>query len=495
VRKNEKTKKTNTLHSLMPVSAGVIASILIALNPSETVIASEDVTDETIVEIESLHGAVHSFLSELENQVGKEEEGLEEKETEDEVSTAPLVSEYDEMTSIKNILLKAISHVETDEYAAGLSAEDLTIPELEEILNELVIKVVEKEESIASEKDASTDLIAEVEEVEEMTEEENLDVTEDSVEPETSNKPAHREETENTDKLEEPQENEAVGWQKESTKSKANETVKKAPVATATFSTTRAPSTQLSTTSQDAKTIVHTVKAGETLNSIAHRYNVSVNEIVSTNNIINKNIIKVGQKLTIRTDQPGQADLQEINTKLTSNEFIDVIGSHAQKVAADHNLYASVMIAQAALESGFGGSSLSSAPNHNLFGIKGSYNGQSVKMRTREYFNGWTYVYADFKKYPSYTESLLDNARLLRNGLSWDRNYYSGTWRENANSYKDATSWLEGRYATDPTYASKLNNIIYLYDLTRFDVPYNEPIVEAPPVEENKDVTPSNSEK
>ncbi len=36
-------------------------------------------------------------------------------------------------------------------------------------------------------------------------------------------------------------------------------------------------------------------------------------------------------------------------------------------------------------ESGWGASTLSKAPNYNLFGIKGSYNGQSVYMDTWEY--------------------------------------------------------------------------------------------------------------
>ena len=42
------------------------------------------------------------------------------------------------------------------------------------------------------------------------------------------------------------------------------------------------------------------------------------------------------------------------------------------------------MIAQAALESAWGTSALSAEPNHNLFGVKGNYNGQSVNMYTLE---------------------------------------------------------------------------------------------------------------
>ncbi|MFX3718731.1 glucosaminidase domain-containing protein, partial [Streptococcus suis] len=59
-------------------------------------------------------------------------------------------------------------------------------------------------------------------------------------------------------------------------------------------------------------------------------------------------------------------------TKKTE-EFIQEIGESARKVAKDKNLYASVMIAQAILESGSGNSKLSQKPNYNLFGIKGDY--------------------------------------------------------------------------------------------------------------------------
>ncbi|MDZ7835155.1 MAG: LysM peptidoglycan-binding domain-containing protein [Alkalibacterium sp.] len=76
----------------------------------------------------------------------------------------------------------------------------------------------------------------------------------------------------------------------------------------------------------------------------------------------------------------------------------------------------------------------------------------------------------NFKKYPSYEESLKDNANLLRRGLRSNSAFYSGTWAENTSSFRDATSWLQGRYATDPTYASKLNRIINQFDLTRYDI-------------------------
>lgn len=153
--------------------------------------------------------------------------------------------------------------------------------------------------------------------------------------------------------------------------------------------------------------------------------------------------------------------------------FIAEIASYAKPVADANDLYASVMIAQAALESGWGQSGLGSAPNYNLFGIKGTYNGQSVTMATQEYVNSqWIWVNAAFRKYPSYTESFQDNAYVLRNTSFQSGVYfYSGAWKSNTTSYRDATAWLTGRYATAPTYASSLNAIIEQYNLTQYDTP------------------------
>jgi LysM repeat protein len=131
------------------------------------------------------------------------------------------------------------------------------------------------------------------------------------------------------------------------------------------------------------------------------------------------------------------------------------------------------MIAQAILESGYGSSSLSSPPNHNLFGIKGAYNGQSVTMQTWEHFNGQDVIInAQFRKYPSYRESFEDNARVLKTTSFSPGNYfYSGAWKSNTNTYQDATRWLTGRYATDPNYNVKLNNLIVTHNLTQYDTP------------------------
>ena len=69
---------------------------------------------------------------------------------------------------------------------------------------------------------------------------------------------------------------------------------------------------------------------------------------------------------------------------LETERFIAMIGEQARQIGQEHNLYASVMIAQAILESGSGNSQLAQAPYNNLFGIKGAYKGNSVTFNTQE---------------------------------------------------------------------------------------------------------------
>lgn len=170
-----------------------------------------------------------------------------------------------------------------------------------------------------------------------------------------------------------------------------------------------------------------------------------------------------------------QADTVQYSSASSQQQFINQIAPHAQSVANANDLYASVMMAQAILESAWGQSTLAQAPNYNLFGIKGSYNGQTVYMNTLEFLNGqWVTKNEPFRRYPSYAESFMDNARTLRT-VSFQSGvyYYAGAWKSNTTSYRDATAWLTGRYATDPNYATSLNRIIETYGLTQYDTPSN----------------------
>ena len=151
--------------------------------------------------------------------------------------------------------------------------------------------------------------------------------------------------------------------------------------------------------------------------------------------------------------------------------FIGSIAENARDIASKHDLYASVMIAQAVLESNGGTSDLGSPPNNNLFGIKGSYKKHSVTFQTSE-DNGtgeMHQIHAKFRKYPNYRASLEDYAELLQKGVSWNTKYYQRTFKSKTKSYKEATKYLTGTYATDTNYHQKLNALIKQYHLTAYD--------------------------
>lgn len=173
----------------------------------------------------------------------------------------------------------------------------------------------------------------------------------------------------------------------------------------------------------------------------------------------------------------------------TTQEFIDSIGKDAQRIAWDEGLYASVMIAQAILETGSGNSQLARPPYHNLFGIKGSYQGKQVNFATQE-DNGSGQLYtiqSGFRQYPSYKESLEDYAALLKKGISGNAGFYQGVWKEYAKTYQVATKALTGKYATDTQYDKKLNALIDTYRLTDYD--------KDPAITEEKDRTTKESAK
>ena len=150
---------------------------------------------------------------------------------------------------------------------------------------------------------------------------------------------------------------------------------------------------------------------------------------------------------------------------MNNNEFIEKIGAMAREDMKKTKILASLTIAQAILESNWGRSSLSVAPNYNLFGIKGSYNGQSCIFPTSECYNGkWVQINANFRKYPSWAESIADHSNLF---LTMNR--YANL--RGCTDYKLACKFVrEDGYATDPSYTNKLINLIETYNLNRFDV-------------------------
>ncbi|WP_407372010.1 LysM peptidoglycan-binding domain-containing protein [Carnobacterium sp.] len=393
------------------------------------------------------------------------------KETETSTSFEPIDESNDpdseETENLTNDTLEKDNSEELDESEVAVPEKE-TVNEQAEDTAAVVIE--EPEIEVVDNNDEANSEPIESEIIEEQTTSED-EVTEDKVTEDKVTEPVTKPVTEPAKEESIVEKAKVVTPKVATTSAKiADTTSPKKLATTATTATTVA-----TTAVEKAKT--YTVKSGDTLNKISRANNVTVAQLKKWNKL-STDLIKIGQVLALNeTASKSTPTATPTNTNnaiadaSTPAGFVNAITSYAKQVAADNNLYASVMIAQAALESGYGTSKLSTSPNYNLFGIKGSYNGNTVTMYTSEWSSstGWIYIPQNFKKYPSYAESLQDNANLLKRGTSWDNGYYSGAWASNSNSAYEATAWLQGRYATDPSYASKLNAIIKTYNLTQYD--------------------------
>ncbi|MEY8441159.1 LysM peptidoglycan-binding domain-containing protein [Lactobacillaceae bacterium 24-114] len=165
------------------------------------------------------------------------------------------------------------------------------------------------------------------------------------------------------------------------------------------------------------------------------------------------------------TSQNSQVDLSSLHfsNNANSQQFIQSVAQGAIDGWNQYKVLPSITVAQAILESGWGQSGLSQQA-HNLFGIKGSYNGQYVTMSTREVINGRSvYVNANFRAYPNNSASVADHGRFLNvnsryANLLGDTDYVSV-----------ANKLRQDGYATDPNYSSLLINLVRTYNLTQLD--------------------------
>ena len=168
---------------------------------------------------------------------------------------------------------------------------------------------------------------------------------------------------------------------------------------------------------------------------------------------------------TVNTNTTNSSINNVLGSQLTADNFISTISPIAQSIANSNNLYASTMVAQAALESGYGTSYLTQIAN-NLFGIK-SFDGTGVKLKTSEY-NSKGQAYSTFAYFKSYN-SIMDSLQGYATFLTVNSRYANVFKSQAKDGFEAATNIQKDGYATDPSYASKLINIINTYKLTTLD--------------------------
>jgi flagellar protein FlgJ len=136
--------------------------------------------------------------------------------------------------------------------------------------------------------------------------------------------------------------------------------------------------------------------------------------------------------------------------------FARSVWPHAKKAAAELGVPAKALVAQAALETGWGkrlAGRDGSVTSHNLFGIKagGSWRGGKVDAATHEYVDGQRVsARAAFRSYGSPADSFADYTQLLQNPR------YAQARGTGEDVHHFAKALQRAGYATDPAYADKI---------------------------------------
>lgn len=143
-------------------------------------------------------------------------------------------------------------------------------------------------------------------------------------------------------------------------------------------------------------------------------------------------------------------------------DFVERMAEPARRAGAASGIPHELILAQAALETGWGRHGITTADgrdSHNVFGIKagGSWQGESTEVITHEYVDGRRLRMAQsFRVYESLDAAFADYAHLLASNPR-----YAGVL--SASDVREAALALQqGGYATDPRYADKLMGVIEL---------------------------------
>lgn len=152
---------------------------------------------------------------------------------------------------------------------------------------------------------------------------------------------------------------------------------------------------------------------------------------------------------------------QKASISSSQENFVMMLKPHAEKAAAELNINPDVLIAQVALETGWGKHVIhdkQGANSFNLFNIKAGsqWQGDKVNVSTLEYRNGVAAnEKADFRKYNDYADSFSDYVRLMKNSSRYEKVLQQGT---DSAAYAEALQ--SAGYATDPEYAQKIKRLL-----------------------------------
>jgi flagellar protein FlgJ len=163
--------------------------------------------------------------------------------------------------------------------------------------------------------------------------------------------------------------------------------------------------------------------------------------------------------------RPGAATLPAPGGEMriadsTPAQFVAAVRPHAERAARQLGIAPEVLIAQAALESGWGRGQIVHAdgrPSHNLFGVKATpgWQGERVTVSTLEFVNGVPERRREaFRSYAHLGEAFDDYVRVIGGQSRYDAAREAGTGEGYLRGLQ------AGGYATDPRYADKIIAIL-----------------------------------
>ena len=166
-----------------------------------------------------------------------------------------------------------------------------------------------------------------------------------------------------------------------------------------------------------------------------------------------------GVQSTEKTSAPASSAPAANSQALTTSkeDFLRQLRPHAEQAARELGVDANALLAQAALETGWGRSVPCNANgdcSFNLFGIKAGsqWSGATVNVPTLEFEAGIPVRKVErFRAYDSPADSFRDYAALIR-----DSSRYANARGAGDNVEAFATALQQGGYATDPHYAQKI---------------------------------------
>jgi flagellar protein FlgJ len=154
----------------------------------------------------------------------------------------------------------------------------------------------------------------------------------------------------------------------------------------------------------------------------------------------------------------------------SAEDFVRQLHPYAQQAAKELGVEPKVLLAQAALETGWGRSLIKNSNggnSFNLFNIKAdkAWRGKQAQVSTLEFEQGIAKkVNAGFRSYASFQESFQDYVAFIKSNPR-----YGDALKQADNGERYLHELQQAGYATDPNYADKVMSIYHGNTMTEFE--------------------------